>query len=207
MRTSGGDGAPWPRCGSHGRLRSPAGFRRTCHDEPAGPAMHGERIRDRRPLVGVVMGSRSDWETMRHASEILAELGIPHEAQGRLGAPDARAALPLRPRGRGAGAGGPDRRGRGRGAPAGDARGDLRSCRCSASRSRARCSAGSIRSCRSSRCREGIPVGTLAIGACRRGQRGAAGRGDPGAERSRRSARRWPRSAQAQTDAVGESPI
>ena len=33
------------------------------------------------PLVGVVMGSRSDWETMRHASELLAELGVPHEAK------------------------------------------------------------------------------------------------------------------------------
>lgn len=33
------------------------------------------------PLVGVVMGSRSDWETMRHASEILNELGIAHEVK------------------------------------------------------------------------------------------------------------------------------
>lgn len=32
-------------------------------------------------LVGVVMGSSSDWETMRHASEILAEFGVPSEAQ------------------------------------------------------------------------------------------------------------------------------
>ncbi len=31
------------------------------------------------PLVGLIMGSRSDWETMRHASETLDELGIPHE--------------------------------------------------------------------------------------------------------------------------------
>lgn len=31
------------------------------------------------PLVGIIMGSTSDWETMRHAAEILAELGIPHE--------------------------------------------------------------------------------------------------------------------------------
>jgi 5-(carboxyamino)imidazole ribonucleotide mutase len=33
------------------------------------------------PLVGVVMGSRSDWETLRHATEVLAELGIPYEAR------------------------------------------------------------------------------------------------------------------------------
>jgi 5-(carboxyamino)imidazole ribonucleotide mutase len=30
-------------------------------------------------LVGIVMGSRSDWETMRHAAEVLAELGVAHE--------------------------------------------------------------------------------------------------------------------------------
>src|SRR5580704_1118771 len=33
------------------------------------------------PLVGVVMGSKSDWATMRVASELLTELGIPHEAK------------------------------------------------------------------------------------------------------------------------------
>lgn len=31
------------------------------------------------PLVGVIMGSRSDWETMQHCSATLAELAIPHE--------------------------------------------------------------------------------------------------------------------------------
>lgn len=31
------------------------------------------------PLVGIIMGSTSDWETMRHASEILDELGVAHE--------------------------------------------------------------------------------------------------------------------------------
>jgi 5-(carboxyamino)imidazole ribonucleotide mutase len=33
------------------------------------------------PLVGVVMGSKSDWETMRHCCELLTELGIPHESK------------------------------------------------------------------------------------------------------------------------------
>ena len=33
------------------------------------------------PLVGVIMGSRSDWETMRHAAEKLEELGVPHEVR------------------------------------------------------------------------------------------------------------------------------
>ena len=31
------------------------------------------------PLVGLIMGSRSDWETMRHAAETLDELGVPFE--------------------------------------------------------------------------------------------------------------------------------
>ena len=33
------------------------------------------------PLVGVVMGSRSDWPTLRHTAELLEELGIPFEAR------------------------------------------------------------------------------------------------------------------------------
>ncbi|GIX10512.1 MAG: N5-carboxyaminoimidazole ribonucleotide mutase [Elioraea sp.] len=33
------------------------------------------------PLVGVIMGSRSDWPTLRHAAETLDELGIAHEAR------------------------------------------------------------------------------------------------------------------------------
>lgn len=33
------------------------------------------------PLVGVVMGSSSDWETMKHATDILAEFGIAFEAK------------------------------------------------------------------------------------------------------------------------------
>ena len=33
------------------------------------------------PLVGIVMGSISDWETMRPAAEILQEFGVPHEVR------------------------------------------------------------------------------------------------------------------------------
>jgi 5-(carboxyamino)imidazole ribonucleotide mutase len=33
------------------------------------------------PLVGVIMGSRSDWETMRHAVETLDALGVPNETR------------------------------------------------------------------------------------------------------------------------------
>jgi 5-(carboxyamino)imidazole ribonucleotide mutase len=33
------------------------------------------------PVVGIIMGSRSDWDTMRKASEVLTELGVPHECK------------------------------------------------------------------------------------------------------------------------------
>lgn len=33
------------------------------------------------PLVGIIMGSQSDWETMRHAAEMLAALDVPHETR------------------------------------------------------------------------------------------------------------------------------
>lgn len=33
------------------------------------------------PLVGIIMGSKSDWETMRHADEILTQFGVPHECR------------------------------------------------------------------------------------------------------------------------------
>src|SRR6202163_3668066 len=34
-----------------------------------------------KPLVGIIMGSSSDWETMEHAAKTLEELGIPHETK------------------------------------------------------------------------------------------------------------------------------
>ena len=33
------------------------------------------------PVVGIIMGSRSDWETMRNAAETLEKLGVPHECR------------------------------------------------------------------------------------------------------------------------------
>jgi 5-(carboxyamino)imidazole ribonucleotide mutase len=33
------------------------------------------------PLVGIIMGSTSDWETLRHAAETLEKLGVPHEVR------------------------------------------------------------------------------------------------------------------------------
>lgn len=33
------------------------------------------------PLVGLIMGSRSDWPSLAHAAEILERMGVPHEAR------------------------------------------------------------------------------------------------------------------------------
>jgi 5-(carboxyamino)imidazole ribonucleotide mutase len=33
------------------------------------------------PLVSVIMGSRSDWETMQHAAKVLADFGVAHETK------------------------------------------------------------------------------------------------------------------------------
>jgi 5-(carboxyamino)imidazole ribonucleotide mutase len=35
----------------------------------------------RAPLVGVIMGSKSDWETMKHAADVLERFDIPHECR------------------------------------------------------------------------------------------------------------------------------
>ncbi|HVH26274.1 MAG TPA: 5-(carboxyamino)imidazole ribonucleotide mutase [Vicinamibacterales bacterium] len=36
---------------------------------------------DPAPLVGIIMGSTSDWDTMRHAAEMLERFGVPHETK------------------------------------------------------------------------------------------------------------------------------
>jgi 5-(carboxyamino)imidazole ribonucleotide mutase len=33
------------------------------------------------PLVGIIMGSKSDWETLQPAAELLEQLGVPHEVK------------------------------------------------------------------------------------------------------------------------------
>jgi 5-(carboxyamino)imidazole ribonucleotide mutase len=66
-----------------------------------------------KPLVGILMGSQSDWETMQHAAGMLEELGVPHEVRviSAHRAPDALAEYAAAAEGRGlevliAGAGG-----------------------------------------------------------------------------------------------------
>lgn len=36
---------------------------------------------DPNPVIGIIMGSQSDWETMQHAHKILHDFGIPHETK------------------------------------------------------------------------------------------------------------------------------
>src|SRR5499426_3243459 len=36
---------------------------------------------DPTPLVGIIMGSKSDWETLRHADELLTQFDVPHECR------------------------------------------------------------------------------------------------------------------------------
>ncbi len=43
--------------------------------------MQAPAMNHTQPIVGVVMGSKTDWETMRRASETLETLGIPHEVR------------------------------------------------------------------------------------------------------------------------------
>jgi len=34
-----------------------------------------------RPLIGIIMGSQSDWDTMQHTALVLEQLGVPHEVE------------------------------------------------------------------------------------------------------------------------------
>jgi 5-(carboxyamino)imidazole ribonucleotide mutase len=43
--------------------------------------VHRESAVAEAPLVGVIMGSKSDWETMRHADEVLTSFGVAHECR------------------------------------------------------------------------------------------------------------------------------
>jgi 5-(carboxyamino)imidazole ribonucleotide mutase len=47
------------------------------------PPLWGSRGSDEvpGPQVGIIMGSKSDWETMRHTAETLDRLGVPHETK------------------------------------------------------------------------------------------------------------------------------
>ena len=40
-----------------------------------------DKNQDSRPVVAVIMGSQSDWDTMKHADETLAQFGVAHESR------------------------------------------------------------------------------------------------------------------------------
>jgi 5-(carboxyamino)imidazole ribonucleotide mutase len=40
-----------------------------------------DQKQDNKPLVAVIMGSQSDWDTMKHADETLAQFGVAHESK------------------------------------------------------------------------------------------------------------------------------
>jgi len=70
-------------------------------------------MKNQKPLVGIIMGSKSDWPTMKHAADLLSKLGIPHEKRvvSAHRTPDLMASYAKAARGRGiqvviAGAGG-----------------------------------------------------------------------------------------------------
>ena len=44
-------------------------------------ALHEEVMTEANPLVGVIMGSKSDWRTLRHSAGILAQFGVTHECR------------------------------------------------------------------------------------------------------------------------------
>ena len=43
--------------------------------------MNKLRTPNKKPLVAIIMGSKSDWQTMEHAAKTLEELGVPHEVR------------------------------------------------------------------------------------------------------------------------------
>lgn len=45
------------------------------------PAKKKRQTKAVRPAVGIIMGSISDWETMRHAADVLTDFGIAHETR------------------------------------------------------------------------------------------------------------------------------
>ncbi len=47
----------------------------------------------KKPVVAIIMGSQSDWATMKYAADTLEALGVRYEFENRLGPPHAAAAL------------------------------------------------------------------------------------------------------------------
>ena len=48
---------------------------------PSNKSRERNRMSDSSPLVSVIMGSKSDWDTLRHADEVLTQFGVAHECR------------------------------------------------------------------------------------------------------------------------------
>ena len=59
----------------------PAARRRARHSTSRAARGRGRHAGGERPLVGIIMGSKNDWESLSPAREILEQLGVPHEAR------------------------------------------------------------------------------------------------------------------------------
>ena len=118
----------------------------------------------RPPLVGVIMGSTSDWETMRHAAETLEALGVPYEKRVVSAHRTPRLMFEYATRAAGRGPAGPYRRGGRRRPPARDDGGARARCPSLACRSRPPPSRAWIPLCSIVQMPGGIPVATFAIG-------------------------------------------
>jgi 5-(carboxyamino)imidazole ribonucleotide mutase len=62
------------------RFRLPSGLPGQIKPAEAYPKMPAQKPASK-PVVGIIMGSRSDWPTLQAAAEILGELGVPYEAR------------------------------------------------------------------------------------------------------------------------------
>ena len=77
----------YPPCRSRRSRRDPAAGKKLWHGTRSimrhkkPPQRSNRKLANFRPLVGVIMGSQSDWETLEHAARTLSELGIPHETR------------------------------------------------------------------------------------------------------------------------------
>ncbi len=116
------------------------------------------------PLIGIVMGSQSDWPTMRAAAEVLDALGVPYETRivSAHRTPDRMFAYAEAAPGGACARSSPGPGGRRTCRACWPRR---RACRCSACRCRARRCRGSIACSRSCRCRRACRSATFAIGA------------------------------------------
>ena len=158
-----------------------------------------------KPLVGIIMGSTSDWETLKHAAEMLERLGVPHEVRvvSAHRTPDLLFEYAATARERGLA--GHHRRRRRRCPPAGHVRGQDLAAR--ARRAGAVEGAERPRLAALDRADAGRHSGRHAGDRRgRRDQRRAAGRVDPRQRATRRSARRSTRSARRRPTRSSPSP-